>query len=208
MKRQLSAILGLAGIVSLLVGCSSGSDTGAGENPTTPKIQALSLSGQEFGVLSGDITAVEGGVSGTGLLVAKSPLTELSNNYALQFTLAEDSSVSLIANAEQGLKSPVVLTFSRLENGKLNIDLVDGSSVYEGLQADFEDEYGYVPDATNTISVEVDVHDHPHTVIWIDGNELNLSYTSKLSGTLWGLELENAVVLEARRGAAKDNHGH
>ena len=133
-------------------------------------------------------------------MIFKNPLNRDDNNYTLNFSLEENGSLTLISNAQAGLKSPVALTFERRAADKLAIVLKDGDQSYE-LQDSFTG-----LSAAGEISVQVDVHEHGHIVMWIGSEEDEWAFTSEVNGTFWGLKLSSAVVNSVKLDQAKEVH--
>lgn len=175
-------------------------------NPTptpTPTPGVTALNGVEYEVLEpGTLVSTANNVKGTGVLQVKKALAEEDNNFALNFTLADKGALTLVANAEKGLKDGANLTFAR--DGKTLKVLLKVGSQEDDLSTDFENVA-----ADSTLSIAVDVHGHGHLIIWVgEGEEQEYAFNADLEGTSWGLRLTDASLNSIKADKPKEEHEH
>jgi len=192
MKLNLIKSLGLLAIAALITGGCSKTESG-----TQPAGQLPTLSGQEYGVTSGDIKTGVDRAEGTGTLLFRLPAPSDDNNYALTFELKEGGEVSLIANSsDAGLTTGIEFIMFR-KNGKLEGRFPDGAVVTEDM-----------PDlsATSSVTVFIDVHGHGDVIMVQGDSKFGFEVEARPKGRLWGLKLKDAVVTAASVGTPKAPH--
>jgi hypothetical protein len=200
LSMRLLAIVFLAAL-TLVSGCGGSSSC-----------TAVSFSGACFGyVTQGTLTATETSLSGTGSLVAETPLSGASSNnsFRLTFTLQDGGSVSLFANSTAALADGIEIEMKR-QGSALEVHVKKG-----GTDFDASSSFTSVS-ATAAVTLQIDVHNSEspvHLLVWgestTDFSESNTLLNEEAStppsgtGTYWGLELENATVTSAAAGTQK-----
>jgi hypothetical protein len=165
---------------------------------------------------SSALSFANGGVTGTGQLVAKLPADEVGGekNFALSFSLQDRGSLVLDAFSTNTLTNGVKVKFERTAAALkvsiiMGITSVDVSSKFSGVNA------------TGVMTILVDVHNGEspaHVIAWFtntaSSSASNADYESERDedlgavpgrgeGTFWGLTLDNATVSQAVAGEVK-----
>jgi hypothetical protein len=182
------------------------------EDKTTDLPQG-SFAAQTYYVLeAGDLERSENLLQGSGALVFASPLNAIQSqdNFALEFTLAEGGSLSLVTHADSSLSDGLTVQFERAGTELISSLKADGAGTGDNVLSGV--------DASGPISLAVDVHNNEtpaHVLIW---NAVNGSYDEKEAlynseddadapgvgkGTLWGVVLRNATLNRVERGEPK-----
>ncbi len=175
--------------------------TGCGKSASEP------LAGQKLEIDAynlfdrGTLVTTDAGVAGTGRLLFKLPVPYDDNNYALKFSLKPGGSLTLEAGTTDQMLRGLTLTFSRTVGDTFEVKLAVDTETKD-LSAHFAG-----VSAAEPLSLEIDVHEHAHMMIWVNGGEeQNHVFGKKPQGTLWGLSLKDASVTKAKVGEAKDKH--
>lgn len=159
-----------------------------------------SLKGVEFGLLEkGSLVIGPDSVSGTGAVIFREPRSEADNNYALSFSLADQGSLRIVSNSNTRLTSGLNLTFGR-KGSELKVNLVVGPEKWD-LSGDF-----FTVPADKPLSVQIDVHAHGHTIVWVGSDEFEYAFKTKLAGNFWGLALDKVTLTDARAAKPKKPH--
>lgn len=209
MKEKLRFMMHLSGVLLTLAGgvsCSTASNAGKGRDDKT-------LGGKTYQIVVDDgLTGSDQELKGSGTVLFRDPLGEVGGekNLALDFSLEDGGSLSLIAYADPALKNGVTLTF--LRNGRtLN------STIEVGSQKNDPRTVGSV-DASGSIQIDIDVHntENPiHILAWSRGvnsytdstaafdSEVGPSVQGNGTAAFWGIRLvkgtlSKAVVTEAK----------
>lgn len=179
------------------------------DNPTGTAYQ---LNGVEYGIVdAGSLQHNSTSLSGSGSLVFISPLAGITskNSYALQFTLAEGGSLTLVANANNQIGNGLNIVFTRSGTTVTGVTQAGGASGTSFTLAGV--------DASSTIQLQVDIHNDEtpaHVLAWngsdfteeaaiYNSEDAGLAAPGNGSGTYWGLILSNANVTGASVGTAK-----
>lgn len=190
--KTINIISGLL-LVLLLVVTACGTNSGSGENQPSN----YRLNGAEY-LLLGDasLKTSETTLEGVGKLVFSDPRLKEDNNYRLEFSLPNNGSVTLVANAEKDLSKGVEILFSR--EGSLLKVVMDGADISEAFTE---------VDAAQTVTMAIDVHAHGHAVFWPNGGaEIEEAFSTRPKAKFWGLIVKGALVSKAEVGDAVDVH--
>jgi hypothetical protein len=161
---------------------------------------------------SGNLEQTEGLLKGSGALVFASPLNAIQSqdNFALEFTIAEGGSLSLVTHSDGSLSDGLTVQFERTGTELISSLKADGAGTGDNVLSGV--------DASGPVSLAVDVHNNEtptHVLIWnaVNGSfeEDEALYNSEEDedapgvgkGTLWGLVLRNATVTKVERGEPK-----
>ena len=185
---------------------------GGTKNPTND----LTLNGNPFQLIEkGNLTFSSTDAKGSGKFIYSKPNKESDNSYTFSIKLPENnSSVTLIANADKDLNNGVSITFKKLTN-KLKVDLI-----VAGTSHDISSDFDYVDVSKDKIGFAIDVHDEDpaHIIIWEKNssdhyhkkdakyNSENKIKKGKANGKFWGFTLEKANLMSPKTGKAKDHH--
>lgn len=182
----------------------------------TSATHSYQFHGVEYGTISdGTLEHRGSSIEGSGSLIFISPLAGISSkeSYALQFTLAEGGSLSLITHSNSRLDSGLTILFSRSGSVLSGITQV-GNTVSTSFNLTGID-------ASGTISLQIDVHNDEspaHILAWTGSNfaetaalynseDPGLNAAGNGAGTYWGLVLSNATVTQASVGTPQFNEG-
>lgn len=178
--------------VFMLMGC------GSGGSEVAPPVRVVTFQGAEVGILADQgLSASNAELKGSGTIIFRKPLPDPDNNYLLSFSLEKQGSLSLVTNAQLGLKAPIALVFTR-DGDRLDIALKDGETEFS-----IEEDFPKVS-ATGAVTLDVDIHKHGHVILWIGSKRNEYTFTSEVSGSLWGLKLNQARVTTAQVRVAKE----
>lgn len=189
---------------------------GGGKNPdreaqnAVPDSQRLGPQKVEILAGAGALTFADGRAEGSGLVRATDVLerADSANNFVLSFELAEDGSVTFVANAKRDLSGGVEVEFTRPAGGsalraqaRAASGALDLAAAVAGI------------DASKPVSLAIEIHnDHgndAHVLLWNEatGQELvEEMIRGKGAGANWGVRLRNARVSHAARGKVRDAH--
>lgn len=187
----------LRGLVAALwlVGC--GNPPGFNKMP----VEIASLNGAEYGLMDkGSLETTPGSVEGTGSILFRKELPEKDNNFALGFKLSPASSLTLLCGSTINLTDGATLAFERKNGDVLGVSFRSGTEFYD-LSQDFSS-----VTATDALSIDVDMHEHGHIIIWVNGEEFQYGFSNKWRGKFWGLLLKNTLVTKAVIGKVKKPH--
>ncbi|MBY0371945.1 hypothetical protein K2X33_14765 [bacterium] len=176
--------------------------SGCGSESSGPKSQLQTLNGVEYLPLEGAVLkSGDSLIEGSGKILFRKPLTDEDNNFDLSFKLGQSGSLCLIALSDDSLKTGLNVCFATAQNGALQVTLKDGNSPANDISDKF------AATSSGDLSVSMDVHGHGHLVFWLNGGEeVELPFMSRPTGTLWGLSLSDAAVKSAVQGPAKEAH--
>ena len=192
-KVQLTVLSPLIAVFIGLVSCKD--DNSSSED-------SHKLNGITYKVLeTGTLKHAENGVLGTGSIIVVNPTKDKDNHYSLSFTLEDQGSLLLTANADQNLKNGISVQFSRFEK-RLGVLLKN-----DNREVDISSKFTDV-DASGNLSFQLDLHngENPtHILIWsnvTDYSEQNAKFNSEEgaeapgqgTGDLWGLVLNKSSV--------------
>lgn len=187
----------LLGFVSMLWLTGCGNPPGFGGNP----VEVASLNGAEYGLMDkGTIQTTPTSIEGTGSILFRKELPEKDNNFDLDFSLSAGSTLTLLCGATKNLTDAATLTFERLDGDMLGVTFRSGNEFYD-LSSDFAS-----MTLTGPLSISVDLHEHGHIVMWVNGEENEYAFSNKWRGKYWGLTLKNARVTKASIGKPKKPH--
>ncbi len=197
MKKFLGLFAGL-GLISVLNGC------GGSATCTGTTFGAICL-----GVVSQGTLTIGTTMTGTGSVVAATPLAGAStnNSFRVAFTLNAGGTVTLVANSDATLGSGVKVEFKR--NGTTLEVRLKGSGPDKDISSSFVG-----VDASTALTYQIDIHntENPiHVLMW-DESVTDFQNTtprvddetgtpSSGSGTYWGVELSDATVSSLAVGA-------
>ncbi|HET9238959.1 MAG TPA: hypothetical protein VFO10_17000 [Oligoflexus sp.] len=202
--KHLHALTALA--LFTAVGCKKDEDK-------TTDLPQGSFAEQKYYLLeTGDLQQGDDRLQGSGALVFASPLNAIQSqdNFALEFTIAEGGSLSLVTHSDSSLSDGLTVQFERAGTELISSLKADGAGTGDNVLSGV--------DASGPISLAVDVHNNEtpaHVLIW---NAVNGSYEENEAlynseddadapgvgkGTLWGLVLRNATVKKVERGEPK-----
>jgi len=201
-----------------------------GKYKREPAGEIVSIGSQAFSRVGGGSLQVQGGeLSGTGAVLAQNSMrnVEEETSYALNFSLNDGGSLTLVSHSNSSLESGYEMRFSRVGSGpgSLRVSLTASGNTRDTRNAMNVDVFGGL-DASEPIRLQVDVHNGEspaHVLLWTlpltssfteesslfnTGDEIDKSNGSpgKGSGFHWGLELDRATVRLAERSEAKFNH--
>lgn len=183
------------------------------DDDKTTDLPQGSIGAQTYYVVeAGDLERTENLLQGSGALVFASPLNAIQSqdNFALEFTLAEGGSLSLVTHADSSLSDGLTVQFERSGTELISSLKADGAGTGDNVLNGV--------DASGPISLAVDVHNNEtpaHVLIW---NAVNGSFEEKEAlynseddadapgvgkGTLWGVVLRNATLNRVERGEPK-----
>lgn len=193
-------------------------------DPPAPASGRVPFGSQSVQVLNGSITADGSTLAGSGtVLFDKAYLSVRSNgSYALNFTLEEGGSVTLVSHGDAGLNNGYEMKFERQPNGRLMATITTlGEPPRDTDRDDATNGFADL-DATLPILLQIDVHNKEspaHSLAWnraIPGNftAANSIFNSEDNdnspgigqGTRWGLRLNRAIVSWAEQSDAKAAH--
>lgn len=182
------------------------------DNETTTLVSG-SFAGQTYYVVeAGTLERTDTLIKGSGAIVFAAPLAavESQDNFALDFSLADGGSLSLVTHADSALDKGIAVQFDR-EGSELTVSLkADGAGTGDNVLSGM--------DASAALSVAVDVHNNEtpaHVLIWNAASgsfgEDNAIYNSEADtdapgngkASLWGLVFRNAELSRVSLDAAK-----
>jgi hypothetical protein len=182
----------LSGLFLLCIS-SCGTNT-PGRNIKTSQLAG----GLEYMMLEeGDLKSDGQSVSGTGKLIFKSPRPSEDSNYTFTIRVKDGGKVTLLSNADKNLSAGVSHIFGKAAD-KPSLVLSVGAESYD-LSGDltglaFEE----------SLSIEIDVHAHGHTILWVQGQKFEYAFSTRLPGKFWGFELSDATISQVAVGPAKE----
>ncbi|MDC4227742.1 MAG: hypothetical protein MPW14_09330 [Candidatus Manganitrophus sp.] len=174
----------------------------------------LSLDGAGYVVITpGSLQHNSDNVAGSGSIVFNDPLSGVAtkHSYALNFTLADGGSLTLVSHSSNQLANGINIVMTR--SGAVLSVLIQAG----GNQTDASPSFTDV-DATQPIGLQIDVHNDEtdqgaHLLAWtgqsfdegdaIFNSEDTGGSPGNGSGSFWGLILQNATVNTAEVGDAK-----
>jgi hypothetical protein len=184
------------------------------KEPATPGSQAQ-FGSQQVNIVSGSLTSGSS-LAGTGsALFAKDYGSfKTGGSYALDFSLQEGGSLTLVSHSDSSLTSGWEITFRRQGTGPGSLKVVITA---QGITRDTNNSAGMDVfaglDASGPLKFQVDVHNNEtptHALVWSRllgdnfGTELALLDTEENDnspgigiGTRWGLRLDRATVTKA-----------
>lgn len=186
----------------------------------------LQLGSQSVTVLSGSLVSDGGALSGSGELLFPETLGSAASasSYALDFTLADGGSLTLVSHASASLSSGWEMSFTRQGSGtgSLRVSLTAQGATRDPLDADGVDPFQGV-NAAGNLKFQVDVHNDEsptHALLWSRllgdnfADPTSLLFNSETfdnspgvgSGIRWGLRLVNARVTMALPSGPKKTH--
>lgn len=176
---------------------------GCGSESTGPKSQVQTLNGVEYVALEGAaFKQGDGLVEGTGKMLFLKPLTNPDNNFDLQMNLGKSGSACLVSMSDALLNAGLKVCFVSEDGRNLKVSLHEGASVQ-----DISNLFVPVASSADDLSVSMDIHGHGHLVFWLNGGEeVEVPFTLRPTGTLWGLILTDARVQKSIQGPAKEAH--
>ncbi|MBX2986623.1 MAG: hypothetical protein KF802_01890 [Bdellovibrionaceae bacterium] len=184
---------------------------GGGDNPDrrAPAFEILN---------DGGLTKTGESYQGTGVLRSNEALSssQSDNNFRLRFSLNDGGSLTLVAHADRHLRNGIEIRFQRTGTD-LSIFVRVADRTVDWSEA-FQEKSGI--DASGEIVLSVDVHngpthhDYAHVLFWkndekdafFDGAEDADGTPGKGRGDVWGLLLEDAVLMSKSVGPARDTH--
>jgi hypothetical protein len=189
---------------------------GGGRNPDLDAAKQIPASqkigSQKAEVLIGEDTLVftNGTLEGSGVVRFASPLdkTESANNFTIQIELAENSSVTLVANSNRNLAAGVEIEISRPAGStsphviaRTSQDSLDISTSFSNV------------DVTSAMHLSFDIHnDHGNSLHFLAWNEqtgeelLSDILSGRGFGANWGLKLQTAKITGIVKNGPKDKH--
>jgi len=193
----------------LLLLASCGGDYPESEEEGVPfgsdKVRAIS------GTLDISAGAIQG--SGSALFNSRYETFQSGGSYALDFTLADGGSLTLVSHANSSLSGGFELLFRR-DGAALKVSLHAQGSSWEATT-----QFNAI-DASGALRLQVDVHNDEspaHIVVWdratapdFEDHSATLNSADEIdgspgigSGIRWGLVLGQATVTSAERSAPK-----
>ena len=171
------------------------------DSGTSTVVEVGQFNGAEFGYMDkGSLSNDGASITGSGTILFRSPIPEKDNNYALNFALQTNGSATLLVGSTVKMTGAVSLKFLRKADDTLGVTLASGSEFYD-LSEDFS-----AISASGPLSLEVDVHEHGHIVLWVNSEEFEYAFTQKSKGQYWGLTLGSAQLTKAAIGKPKKPH--
>ncbi len=187
-------------LISFLVACGSGSSGGSGND--SKKLDDAAYVVVDAGTLEHNSTEV----TGQGSLAFLDPTKDKGNSYAWAGTINDGGSITLYANAEEGLKNGIEVKFSRA------VKVLSVAITAAGEEIDVSDKFSSV-DAAAELSFQIDVHNDEspaaHVLIWtadaesFDGDTATFNSARDTavpgqgSGNIWGFALSDATLSTA-----------
>lgn len=182
---------GLLGIVATLASCGGSAACGG-----------VTFSNQCFGLTTaGTLVISNNSASGTGAIIASTPLSGVStnNSFRLTFSLVDGGVLTLISNATDALGNGVRVEFKRVGSA-LNVNLKGSGS------KDVTSSFAAIA-ATGEMTLQVDIHNSENPVHFLFWDSANTTFTEPSAllsdetgtpasgtGVYWGLEFSNATV--------------
>lgn len=166
----------------------------------------ITLKSSSFKTVGNNNVKVENNkLTGNGIVISATPLKGIdsNHNYQLQFKLKNQGSLRLISHTQQPVQENG--RYSTLKGGGLNITFIRAEEQLRMNVGGTEIDPDFLKSIkTNEImNISLDVHnddDHPtesHIVLIIPGKAPKHFHGPKPQGNYWGLELNDAEVLEA-----------
>lgn len=172
-----------------------------------------SFAGQTYYVVeAGTLERTDKLIKGSGAIVFAAPLdtVESQDNFAMDFSLADGGSLTLVTHADSALGKGIAVQFDR-EASELTASLkADGAGTGDNVLSGL--------DASAAVSLSVDVHNNEtpaHVLIWnaasgsfgeddaIYNSEADTDAPGNGKATLWGLVFRNAELSRVSLGEAK-----
>lgn len=191
-------MLVLIGMLALLAGC------GSAKKETTGLDELRRLGPTEYLTLGPhQLALAPAAIAGTGRVVVNTPITRGQNNFDLRFSLQDGGKLTFVVLAKNDLTGGLEVTFERGPGDSLRAGYRIGAETFD-ISGDFPG-----VKVTGPVRVEIDVHDHPHFVVWWNGrpDRHDYTWTAGMPTTkFWGLSLEKASVTQAQIGPARSPH--
>lgn len=182
-------------ILTMAILGACGSDSGGGSD------SGYKLGDSSYMVVDGGTLSHKGtSISGVGSVAFVDPTKNKDNSYAVQFDLQDNGSLSLTANAAEGLKNGITIKFTR--SGSTLAAVLQKETTEVDISSQFK-----TIDATKGLSFQVDIHNSEsptHILVWSgsDFSEANAIFNSENgpkspgqgSGNIWGFVLKDASV--------------
>ncbi len=200
----------------LIVLTACGGDYKDAEN-SAPE-QDISFGSQKARVVTGNLNVSSGSISGTGAIEFESRYEEFKSggSYALDFTLEDGGSVTIVSHANESLTNGFEVQFFRqgFGPGSLKVSLRAQGAVWNATN-----QFDSI-DASQIIRIQTDVHNDEspaHSITWNRNLGDNFAKDRAIlntaeeidgspgigTGIRWGLVLSKATVMRADRSEPK-----